>query len=212
MEDHPDKIWDEYDWERFLRQQDRKTDQYMALFEKYLHEPNRDQLIAAEMGWEFEELDEVIDFMDMGEMEEEEEAEYEGAAEAEDDFEAHPLYQASLSLAVWVDQLLDDIAEAENHPAAVRLATQSALAGAKLAAALCDDEQEELGMVIAYLKRALKAITEAMDAAEQLKAAVSLPPRRYATLRKRLFQVRDGIILLTGECRSEWRRRYGCSR
>ena len=50
--DHqPEGAWDEYDWERFLQQQDHKTEKYMELLEKYLDDPNRDQIIAREMGW-----------------------------------------------------------------------------------------------------------------------------------------------------------------
>src|SRR5947207_15117778 len=51
MGDEPEKIWDEYDWERFLQQQDRKTEKYMELLERYMDDPNRDQIIAREMGW-----------------------------------------------------------------------------------------------------------------------------------------------------------------
>src|SRR5690349_2899706 len=53
MPDHnePEKVWDEYDWERFLQQQDRKTERYMELLEKYIDDPDRDQIIAKEMGW-----------------------------------------------------------------------------------------------------------------------------------------------------------------
>ena len=46
-----ERVWDEYDWERFLQQQDCKTEKYMELLEKYLDDPNRDQIIAREMGW-----------------------------------------------------------------------------------------------------------------------------------------------------------------
>ena len=49
--DEPERAWDEYDWERFLQQQDSKTERYMELFEKYIDDPNRDQIIAQEMGW-----------------------------------------------------------------------------------------------------------------------------------------------------------------
>ncbi|MEP6956150.1 MAG: hypothetical protein ABI883_04940, partial [Chthoniobacterales bacterium] len=50
--DHePDRAWDEYEWERFLQQQDHKTEKYMELLEKYLDHPQRDQIIAREMGW-----------------------------------------------------------------------------------------------------------------------------------------------------------------
>src|SRR5437763_6565195 len=47
----PDRVWNEYEWERFLQQQDHKTEKYMALLETYLDHPQRDQIIAQEMGW-----------------------------------------------------------------------------------------------------------------------------------------------------------------
>ncbi len=50
-DDQPERVWDEYQWERFLQQQDRKTEQYMELLEKYMDHPERDQIIAREMGW-----------------------------------------------------------------------------------------------------------------------------------------------------------------
>ena len=99
----------------------------------------------------------------------------------------------------------------QNDPAAVKLATHTALASAKLAAALSDEEAEELGMTIAYLKRSLKAITVAMDAAAQLIAEKSISRVQHAALQQRLFQVRDGIIWLMGEYRGEWLRRYSGS-
>ncbi len=64
-------------------------------------------------------------------------------------------------------------------------------------------------MTIAYLKRALKAITVSMDAAAQLLSERLISPRQHAVLNQRLFQVRDGIITLMGEYRGEWRRRFG---
>ena len=52
MAEHdPDRAWDEYDWERFLQQQDQKTEKYMELLEKYIDDPHRDEIVAREMGW-----------------------------------------------------------------------------------------------------------------------------------------------------------------
>jgi hypothetical protein len=49
-----------------------------------------------------------------------------------------------------------------------------------------------------------------MEAAAQLrKPAGQITHSQYAVLQQRLFQVRDGIITLTGEYRGEWRRRFG---
>ena len=46
-----ERVWDEFEWERFLQEQDEKTEKYMELMEKYLDDPRRDEIIAREMGW-----------------------------------------------------------------------------------------------------------------------------------------------------------------
>ena len=154
--DHqPEGAWDEYDWERFLQQQDHKTEKYMELLEKYLDDPNRDQIIAREMGWT-----QLLDGRDWTQevdalLEEEEEEKPTPA----DSFEEHSLYRAAFALTVWIDHMFDQDATLQNEPSAVKLATHAALASAKLAAALSGEDVDEIGMTIAYLKRALKAIT-----------------------------------------------------
>lgn len=239
MSEHhdPEEVWDEYDWERFLQQQDRKTEQYMELLEKYIDDPERDQIIAREMGWapfviEEEEDEEGNRWLEISfsvgddddddllssfgeddhDDEDEDSDERNANANDSDDgepFELHPLYQASFALTVWIDQLFDDLGEVQNRPAAIRMATHCSMASAKLAAALSDDDAEELGMTIAYLKRALKAITIALDASHTFAREARLSQRRRKQLHSRLFQVRDGIITLMGECRREWRKRFG---
>jgi hypothetical protein len=211
--EEPDKVWDEYDWERFLQQQDRKTEKYMELLERYIDDPNRDQIIAREMGWyhlldkDGERWAENVDSL----FDEDAVAEQDGggsAPEGEEGYEVHPLYQASFALTVWIDQLFENFDDVQNQPAAVKLSTQSAIASAKLAAALSDDDVDEIGMTIAYLKRALKAITTAIEAAMQFRKDVALDAGRFSQLNQRLFHIRDGIIQLMGEYRSEWRRRH----
>lgn len=211
--DHePERAWDEYDWERFLQQQDHKTEKYMELLEKYLDDPQRDQIIAREMGWTqlldskdwSAEVDALLD--DSGDADEFEETD--GAAPS-DTFEDHSLYRAAFALTIWIDRLFDQNSALQNEPAAVKLATHSALASAKLAAALSDDGVDEIGMTIAYLKRALKAITMSMEAASQLVSEELITTEQHAVVQQRLFQVRDGIITLMGEYRGEWRRRFG---
>jgi hypothetical protein len=213
-EGESERMWDEYDWERFLQQQDGKTEKYMQLLETYLDDPQRDEIIAREMGWT-QLLDEQdwsaeVDALLDEEAPEEEDLEMNEAAKLSETFEEHSLYRAAFSLTIWIDQLFDQNPSLQNEPVAVKLATHSALASAKLAAALSGDNVDEIGMTIAYLKRALKAITISMDAAVQLQKLSNLiTPAQHAVLQHRLFQVRDGIITLMGEYRSEWRRRFG---
>lgn len=243
-----ERVWDEYDWERFLQQQDHKTEKYMELLERYLDDPNRDQIIAREMGWNHlldengsdwtENLDALFtashhrnqsldvgegpgedeEFDDDDEDEEDEEfdddeddqtADDEEEGATEENFNAHPLYQAASALNMRIDHLFDDQEPTAQHPAAIRLTTNTTLCNVKLAAALSDDDVDELGMTIAYLKRALKAITNALDAAAQCRQDRLLDQEQANDLTARIFHVRDGIILLMGHFRSEWRRRHG---
>jgi len=213
-EGEPERIWDEYEWERFLQQQDGKTEKYMRLLETYLDDPERDEIIAREMGWTqlldandwSAELDELLDES----ASEEDDVVVENTSRSAEVFEEHDLYRAAFALTIWIDQLFDQNASLQNEPAAVKLATHAALASAKLAAALSGDNLDEIGMTIAYLKRALKAITISMEAAAQLrKPAGRISRSQYAVLQQRFFRVRDGIVALMGEYRAEWRRRFG---
>ena len=213
-EGEPERIWDEYQWERFLQQQEGKAEKYMRLLEEYLDDPQRDEIIAREMGWTqlFDSRDwsAELDTLPDEDMPKEEDSGIDQTFATAENFEEHELYRAAFALTIWIDHLFDRNASLQNEPAAVKLATQAALANAKLAAALSSDSLSEIGMTIAYLKRALKAITISMDAAAQLRKIAGLVTRsQYAVLRQRLFQVRDGIVTLMGEYRGEWRRRFG---
>jgi hypothetical protein len=212
-EGESERMWDEYDWERFLQEQDQKTEKYMQLLEKYLDDPQRDEIIAREMGWtqllDAKDWSAEVDALLDEDPEEDDDLEPEQGAKSVETFEGHSLYRAAFALTIWIDQLFDQKPLLQNEPAAIKLATHSALASAKLAAALSGDDVDEIGMTIAYLKRALKAITISMDAAEQLLSEKLITKAQHSVLQQRLFQVRDGIITLMGEYRSEWRRRFG---
>jgi hypothetical protein len=139
-EGEPERVWDEYEWERFLQQQDSKTEKYMQLLEMYLDDPARDEIIAREMGWT-----QLLDAKDWsaevdGLLDESAAEDHEAATENEgrsgEVFEEHELYRAALALTIWIDQLFDQNASLQNEPAAVKLATHAALASAKLAAAM----------------------------------------------------------------------------
>lgn len=198
QQNEPNGVWDEYDWERFLQEQDRKTERYMELLEKYMDDPDRDQIIAKEMGWQH-----VLD------LDESDWAESAEPAEKEERFEMHPLYQAGFALSVWLDRFLEKMDADAAGPAAVKMGNQIAIANSKLAAALSDDDCDEIGMTIAYLKRALKAVTNALDTVPQLVQELGLSKAQARNLNKRLFHIRDGTIESMGEHRARWRQRFG---
>jgi hypothetical protein len=54
-----EKEWDEFDYEKFMRESDARTDKYGELLDKYMDHPDRDRIIAKEMGWSW--LEEALD-------------------------------------------------------------------------------------------------------------------------------------------------------
>jgi hypothetical protein len=213
MSDHSDTVWDEYQWERFLQQQEKRTEKYMELLEKYLDHPQRDEIIAREMNWSH-----LVE-ENQGHWEDEVDAMFEQEVARDEDeggddaypFEKHPLYRMALDFSAELGQIFDGLDGAVvDHPAANALQTGATVTAAKLAAALSDgDEIEDLGMGIAYLKRALFAVSGALAAVAQLDGGRLLDEARVARIRGMLFSIRDGIVSKMGECRAEFRRRHG---
>src|SRR5215216_5243545 len=112
MPDHPsDNIWDEYAWERFLQQQELRTEKYMELLEKYLNHPQRDELIAREMGWthlldgDARDWEEEVDAQFERELADAETGENCGNEEPAYSFERHPLYRQTVTLGAELDEI-----------------------------------------------------------------------------------------------------------
>lgn len=190
----------------------------MDLLEKYIDHPQRDEIIAREMNWTHltegnarqweEEVDAMFEQEVAGTEDEEEPA---SAEEESYPFESHALYRMAIEFTAEIGKIFDELDPKSNeHPASNALQTGATITAAKLAAALSDgDDVEDLGMCIAYLKRALHAINGGLNATAQLESAQILSPEQVARIRAMLFAIRDGIVTKMGECRAEFRRRHG---
>lgn len=207
--------WDEYDWERFLQQQDRKTDEYLRLLEKYADHPDRDAIVAKEMGWDDLEDESGHDWGD-----ELDEVFSEEVADVDDEKpgqtldllvnrERHPLASDAFNLTLQVSKWIGtESHSSEGDAAASQLFAGVSNCGAKLSAALGDD-YDELGMTLAYLKRGLKSIMGGLDAIEPCRKSGLITAAQATELETRIFAVRGGIIEIMGNLRGEFRRRNG---
>lgn len=63
----PEEEWDEFDYEKFMRERDKSNDKYGELIEKYGHGPEAQKIIAREMGWTW--LEEALEAQERGELE-----------------------------------------------------------------------------------------------------------------------------------------------
>lgn len=191
--DSPERVWDEYDWERFLRQQDRKAERYLEMMEN-----GGDDSLSEFSGGE--------EWSDEGGGE----AELDEEEDCEEDCEevGHPLYQACFDLSVWLDDCLMEMEGSEaQQQRMIQIADDVCVLAAHLASAVSEGAAEELAMTIAYLKRGLKTANQALAATVELSRVEGVPEARVAELRRRLFEIRDEVVVMMGELRAEWRRR-----
>lgn len=201
-----EEAWDEFRWESFLNEQDVRTEQYLYLLDQYMDHPDRDRIIADEMGWEaYESL-----WDDLPEIPEDGEIPFEEMGEEEfEDFVTSPAYEETMALHTWIHEWVAENEERQAHPTVMELATRCALCGAKLAAALCGTEDDEPGMTVAYLKRALKAANDSLECASDLARGKMLIGTDFSEFWDLIFRVRNRIVDLMGHYRAEWRRKTG---
>lgn len=208
-----DKPLDEFGYEKVMRESDVRTEKYMELLEKYEGHPDRERIVAREMGWEW--LEEALEADERGAIPPREKMEVpelipnpatEGVdwiRDEEGDIK-HPLSNRSFKsvMAMWHfcdDQnLLNDDGDTDVQEMVFQFQT----AGAKIAGALNslayddDDHHRDGGFVVAALKRALSYLHKSIAAAERVAGKNLLPSDRLESFRQELFEIREEMLAL----------------
>lgn len=212
-----DDIWDEFQWEEFMKEQDKKVDRYMELFYRYQNHPNRDELIAREMGWTWL-LEQAEHFMDLPNVEEDDDEkegeEWKASAGIEgegflemDDFEHQPVYLKSKEFALRAYRFVDDLPESVREDSAVvDFIANAMIASAKIAGGTgMGDGMEELGANIAYCKRGLAASNLAIAALHEMKEKRIIGGLAYFDLVREAAEVRNTIAIYILDLREKFR-------
>ncbi len=231
---HPpeDKEWDEFDYERFMRESDARTDKYMELLEKYGDTAEAEEIIAREMGWDEESMEtewelEAVD--DPGSINQMDELSSPGEKLAPDeapplnpdprtegvdwirredgDF-CHPLYlrcfDGSLALLERCEE--GALLKREDRDLDTLLGeyqiTTAKLAGALNGLAYGRDLQDG-PFVVARLKRALNHLHATQAALEAVAAKRILSGNMADATRSELFAMREEILRLMQEFRGQ---------
>ena len=209
-----DVSMDEFQWEKFMKESDVRTDKYSKLLEQYMDHPDRDRIVAREMGWSWaEELNEVEDRDVLAEFGDEESIEKvlalepnpltEGAdwVRNEQGYVEHPLCLRTRNVVMdmWRDAeklgLLGETGDTDLRD----MISQAQIAGAKLAGALnhlAYDDDRDGGFLVAALKRALSYLHEAIALAGKVAAKPLLPSDRLKDYEKNLFEIREEVLTL----------------
>ena len=226
------KEWDEFDYEKFMRECDARTDKYAELMDKYMDHPDRERLIAKEMGWTW--LEEALDSKDQeanapgdslafSQTEEGESKEFAPEAEAFGSLDDAPSLEPDPAT-----QGVDWVRKEDGyicHPLALRALEGSValwdkfeelgldksqdddLCRAKLAGALdglaYGRQLSEGAFIVACLKRALSHLHTAQSALENVTARNLLPREVLASTRAEFFAIREEILRLMTEFREQ---------
>lgn len=219
-----EKPMDEFEWEEWLKKNDEMVDKYSALMEKYLDDPNRDDIIAKEMGWDKDDEDDGIERPWLKEFEEslehlddevEEGDEWKVAAgmqeSAESDipnFDEDPLYQLGFSFSTdfikWFDVLPERVKK-DTHM--TEAAHNALIPGAKIAGAFDtgeDDDKDMLGMRLAVYKRGLAAANITVSSLNAAKEKNIYADESLSEFIKRATELRNALAVRIQEVREKF--------
>jgi hypothetical protein len=217
--------WDEFRCEEFLRESDARGEKFRQLLEKYLDHPDRERIVAYEMGWPWleEKLAEETE-PDSAEQPSNEPVEIddslpdelelpppdplrEGVDWVRDEHGdvVHPIKKRATDM---LHELLDELRVAgnpeEQDAALGDFVGYAMILSGKLAGALgsiARGWETDAGLTIAFLKRALEQLHHALAAAERVGPNTAFPSRRLAYFQGELLNIRQQLIDLMATLR-----------
>jgi hypothetical protein len=198
---------DEFEWELFLRASDRRTTKLGELMEKYHDHPDRDRLIAREMGWtRIEEMqDAEAEFGAEEEPDDDSDAGFEESEppEIDEDPIQHPLVARLIKrsgslMKLAGDRRDNDLEEMVGGFIAVAPKIAGALGIVKPGPGMGDEFN---GLVVAKLKRALGELSRALNAANRLKQKKTELPFSIDEWVAEILEARQEILSLMNEFR-----------
>ncbi|HZC37000.1 MAG TPA: hypothetical protein VE242_15350 [Chthoniobacterales bacterium] len=198
---------DEFEWELFLRASDRRATKLGELMEKYVDDPDRDRIIAREMGWTHieEMLDAEAEFGDEEEPDNIDDDDFDepDPIDLDEERPRHPLVARLMERSVTLVKLVgnrqdNDLEEMVGGFMAV---------GPKIAGSLGivrpnrQIDRELKGLVVARLKRALGDLSRALNAASRLKEKKLELPFSIDEWVAEMLNTRQEILSLMNEFR-----------
>lgn len=211
------EIWDEHRWEEFFRESDKRTEKYSQLLDKYMDHPDRDRIIAEEMGWthlldeDDDGYEEWMDEMIPDEVEEGEEWKRLTGYEPTDfdSFENLPLYQKAFEFTIDAMKMVDEHLTDADDESVHNFCRSVTIPSAKIAGGFSFGfEIESLGGNIANCKRGLSAANRMLNALYEIGEKELLDRDHYLEFHGRAKEVRDELAVYIVDLRERFRRGF----
>jgi hypothetical protein len=198
---------DEFEWELFLRASDRRGTKLGELMEKYLDDPDRDRIIAREMGWTH--IEEMLDAeADSDEQEEQDntwDSDFDESEPIDMDEERprHPLVTRLMERSVTLVKLAGNRRDKDLEEMVGSFMTVGPKIGGSLGIVRPNRQidPELRGLVVARLKRALGELSRALNAASRLKEKNLELPFSVDEWATEMLNARQEILSLMNEFR-----------
>jgi hypothetical protein len=210
-------IWDEDQWESYLRQRDERVARYAEHFYTYIVQyppPDRSDQAAykawhAELqaymsrhGWQPDEADFPYSLSDL--FIEFDALQIDDAEAAEAD-PAPPILQPAFQLAADVLEWSDRLPGGQKNSTLVHFCASVMQIAAHLSKGhALGVERDRLGGNIAYVKRALFGANTALDMLHDLKAQSYMQTADYIVLYERVYEIRNGVALFLQDLRARF--------
>ncbi|MEX0823469.1 MAG: hypothetical protein WD008_03720 [Balneolaceae bacterium] len=212
MDDEEPEYWDEFQWEEFMRESDKRTDLYIQLLKKYMDDPDRNEKIAKEMGWENLSDDKHKDFdqefLSGIDEEGEEWKRLTGFKETEfNSVENFPLYQKAFQYTIDAMDLIELRIKNVRDESIEAFAKSIIIPPAKIAGGFgMGFEMDSLGGNIANCKRGLTAANRMLSALQEMRDKEFLDRETFLDFYSRGKEIRDGLAIYIVELREKFRR------
>ena len=224
----PDETWDEFEWERGLRESDDFATRYFRLLKRFCDLPGADELIAQHMGPDFtEELPDCdvdcsscpdrweCDYgnpedgtpVDQHETPEGEDADQGGPRTPErgDSFfyETDPVFLTVRQAAMGWCNVYAAILAREDRPKGLKALFHIGRALANVAYSIGDGLYEQPPASVAFAKRALGQVNQALGIVNEMMAEHPRSRKVLGALRDHLGKAREDVVDHISRCRVE---------
>jgi hypothetical protein len=200
--------WNEFDWERYLREQDESVQRYLAFYEKLKDTPERIDEVAHLMGWDDGDWSSDVEStpeLDGSNQVEETPVDY-------DDLEPytlhkHPVFVSTKAIYFGLRRSWEKIAgDGAKVPQSLALGFQTSLFRGEEQAGLAIQALDlgDYAMAISLFKRALRELNASLALIDD---STAVRHRALATYRDdarpKLFDLREIWLRVINECRDE---------
>jgi len=216
-EDRGDLAWNEYDWQRYLKQHDSELSRFLGLYRKMREHPNRLDEIAHMMGWDREDWN-------AGDIQREDAESDAGTPSPEDDMldaeemdpytvHRHPVFIVTRALYSTVRHHWNHLVKSQKAPLNVALVLEftNSLNQAEHHAVMGVHalDMGDFTLCVTHLKNALAGLNLTLGLIQRLPSKESRECALfYADALPVLFDLRDLWLRVMNECREEHRRGF----